>query len=162
MKIHIGSDHAGFEMKKKLVAFLQDMNFQVVDHGADRLVPDDDYPDYIAPVAEAVSLDLESRGIVLGGSGQGEAIVANKFPGIRCVVFNGQYKPEDGRFVPEEIMITRQHNDANILSLGARFLSDDEAQRAVRLWLNTGFSEDERHLRRIEKIKNIEKKLCQK
>lgn len=162
MKIHIGSDHAGFEMKQKLVAFLQDMNFSVIDHGAKKLVPDDDYPDYITPVAEAVSKDSNSKGIVLGGSGQGEAIVANKFPGIRCVVFNGQYKPEDGRFVPEEIMISRQHNDSNILSLGARFLSDEEAQRAVRLWLNTGFSGDERHERRLQKINNIEKKLCQK
>jgi len=162
MRIHIGSDHAGFELKQVILELLSDMNFSVTDHGAQKLVQDDDYPDYVAPVAEAVSKDPESKGIVIGGSGQGEAIVANKFPGIRCVVFNGQYKPEDGRFVPEEIMLTRQHNDSNVLSLGARFLSREEAQKAVRLWIQTPFSEDERHIRRIEKIKAIENKLWQK
>ncbi len=162
MKIFIGSDHAGFEMKKHLVNFLQQKNYSVTDFGAKKMDTQDDYPDFCSQVADAVSGDLESKGIVIGGSGQGEAIVANKYQNIRAVVFNGQYKPEDGRFVPEEIMITRQHNDANVLALGARFLSNAEAERAVDLWLKTPFSDEARHKRRIEKIKEIEKKICQK
>jgi len=162
MKIFIGSDHAGFQQKKHLIQVLQDMNYQVVDKGAFRENSDDDYPDFCALVAEEVSKDEDSRGILIGGSGQGEAMVANKYPNIRAVVFNGQYKPTDGRFVPEEIMIARQHNDSNILSLGARFLSNTEAVRAVTLWLVTPFSGDERHVRRIKKIKKIEQKICQK
>jgi ribose 5-phosphate isomerase B len=91
--------------------------------------------------------------IVLGGSGQGEAIVANRFPHVRAVVFNGQYvSPDENRDIPNEIVLSREHNDANILSLGARFLSEEEAKNAVRLWLATPFSHDERHIRRIAKI----------
>jgi ribose 5-phosphate isomerase B len=105
--------------------------------------------------AKAVSGNPMSRGIVIGGSGQGEAICANRFPRIRAVVFNGQYKPEDGREVPDEIVVSRQHNNANILSLGARFLNFEEAKDAVELWLRTPFSEDERHVRRLNKIDNI-------
>ncbi len=156
MHIHIGGDHAGFTMKKELIAFLKSHRYSITDYGAAAFDPADDYPDFIAPVAHNVSKNPDDRGIVIGGSGQGEAIVANKFKGVRAVVFNGQYKPEDGRFVPEEIMLTRQHNDANILSLGARFLSIEEAERAVLLWLTTPFSEDERHVRRINKITDIE------
>jgi len=162
MKIYIGADHAGFEMKKHLVKMLQDEKYPVNDMGAKFFDSKDDYPDFCAPVAEAVSKDENARGIVIGGSGQGEAIIANKFPNVRAIVFNGQYKPTDGYFVPEEIMITRQHNDANVLSLGARFLSNNEAERAVKLWLHTPFSGDERHKRRIEKIKKIEEKICLK
>jgi len=97
----------------------------------------------------------EAKGIIIGGSGQGEAIAANRFHGVRAVVFNGQYEPKDGREVPHEIEISRLHNDANILSLGARFLNDDEAKEAVRLWLTTPFSGDERHVRRLRKIEEI-------
>jgi len=94
-------------------------------------------------------------GIVIGGSGQGEAIMANRFSRVRAVVFNGQYKPADGRKIPDEIKISREHNDANILSLGARFLDFDEALKAVLLWLNTPFSKEERHARRIAKIEQF-------
>jgi len=153
MLIAIASDHAGFELKQVLVPFLKELGHDVEDFGAHELVPDDDYPDYISKVAEAVSNEPESvKGIVLGGSGQGEAIVANRFKNVRAVVFNGQYEPKDEREVPNEIEISREHNDANILSLGARFLSDDEAKEAVEKWLNTTFSVDERHVRRIKKI----------
>jgi len=157
MKIYIGSDHAGFEMKREIVAFLRAKKIPHEDVGPIYFDPEDDYPDYVGKVAEAVSKDpVEARGVVIGGSGQGEAMVANKFPHVRAVVFNGQYKPEDGRFVPEEIMLTRQHNDSNILALGARFLSIKEAVRAIELWINTPFSGEERHIRRVEKINKIE------
>ncbi len=151
-KIHIGSDHAGFELKQEIIKFLEKQEYEVIDHGAYEYDEDDDYPDYIYPVAKEVSMDSDTVGIILGGSGQGEAIVANRIPGIRAVVFNGQYLPEDGREVPNEIVISREHNDSNILSLGARFLSTEEALDAVEVWLETEFSGDPRHIRRIEKI----------
>jgi len=158
-KIFIGSDHAGFELKEQLKVFLKDLGYDVEDKGSTTFVPDDDYPDYIAPVAQAVITHHGARGIVFGGSGQGEAIVANKFQGIRAAVFNGQYKPEDGRSVPHEVELSREHNDANVLSLGARFLNEAEAKEAVELWLNTAFSNEERHVRRLQKITEIEKML---
>ena len=155
MKIFIGADHAGFELRNKLMEFLKSEGHDVTDFGAFELKPEDDYPDFVIPVAKAVAANPLSRGIIIGGSGQGEAICANRFPGIRAVVFNGQYKPEDGREVPDEIVLSREHNDANILSLGARFLNFDEANAAVKKWLNTAFSGDERHIRRLNKIENL-------
>lgn len=150
--INIASDHAGFEHKEAIKEWLKSEGYEVVDHGAYEYEEDDDYPDFIAPAANAVAVDPNERAIVIGGSGQGEAIVANRFPGVRAVVFNGQYAPADGRDVPEEIIIARQHNDANVLSLGARFLSIREAIEAVEIFLDTEFSGDDRHIRRIEKI----------
>jgi len=154
-KIHIGSDHAGFELKDELIKFLEKKDYEITDHGAFEYDEDDDYPDFVLPVAKAVALDPESKGIVLGGSGQGEAIVANRVPTVRAVVFNGQYKPDDGREVPEEVIISRQHNDANVLSLGARFLNAEEVREAVELWLETDFTGEERHVRRIQKIEQL-------
>lgn len=143
-------------MKEALVPYVLELGYEAVDLGARELDPTDDYPDFIFPVAREVSNDPSgARGIVLGGSGQGEAIAANRFPGVRAVVFNGQYKPLDGREVPREIEIARQHNDSNVLSLGARFLSLEEAKEAVKLWLSTPFSGDERHARRIRKLDEI-------
>lgn len=155
MKIFIGGDHAGFELKKELIEFLKSEGYDVTDFGAHELKPDDDYPDFVIPVAKAVTADPLSRGIVIGGSGQGEAICANRFSGVRAVVFNGQYKPPDGREVPDEIKISREHNDANILSLGARFLNFNETKSAVSEWLRTPFSNDDRHIRRLSKIDQI-------
>jgi len=156
MKICIGTDHAGFELKEALLPYLKKLGYDVYDKGAFSFKDNDDYPDYIIPVAEEVSADPENvRGIVIGGSGQGEAICANRFPHVRAVVFNGQYRPTDGRLVPYEIMITRQHNNANVLSLGARFLSVEEAKQSVKLWLETPFSNDLRHMRRLKKIDSI-------
>ena len=154
--VHLATDHAGFEYKESIKAWLESEGYEVVDHGAFELDPEDDYPDFIAPAAQAIATDEEgnARAIILGGSGQGEAILANRFPNVRAVVFNGQYDPKDGREVPEEIITARQHNDANILSLGARFLSLEEVKEAVELFLETSFSGEERHLRRIEKIEN--------
>jgi len=150
--IHIGTDHAGYELKEVIRVYLDRKGYHVVDHGAEEYNEDDDYPDFIFPVAQNVALDPDSMGIILGGSGQGEAIAANRVKGVRAVVFNGQYQPGDGREVPEEIVTSRQHNDANVLSLGARFLSEDEAIESVDLWLETEFSGEERHLRRIKKL----------
>jgi ribose 5-phosphate isomerase B len=144
MRIFIGSDHAGFELKKKLVPFIESLGHQVIDKGAFSLDEHDDYPDFIVPVAKEVAKDPSSRGIILGGSGQGEAIAANRVRGIRAAVFYGG---------PLDIVeLSREHNDANILSLGARFVSEGEAETAVQLWLETEFSGDERHIRRIKKI----------
>ena len=143
MRIYLGSDHAGFELKEKLKVFLSEKGYQVEDKGALKYDSEDDYPDFIRPVAEAVSREPESRGVVLGGSGQGEAIVANRFKGIRAVVYCGGST--------KIVKLSREHNDANILSLGARFISEEKAKKAVELWLSTSFKGG-RHQRRIEKI----------
>lgn len=155
--IHIGADHAGFGLKTDLIEYLEKKGYEVIDHGAYDYEEDDDYPDYVIPVASEISSDLDnhSKGIVIGGSGQGEAIVANRFPNVRAVVFNGQYEPNDGREVPNEIVLSREHNDSNVLSLGARFLSTAEAIEALDLWLETAFSGEERHVRRIQKIDSL-------
>jgi ribose 5-phosphate isomerase B len=156
MKIFIGSDHAGFELKQKLIPFLSSLGYEVEDKGAFVLDPLDDYPDFIVPVALQVARDPENvRGIILGGSGQGEAMCANRFHGVRAVVFNGQYQPKDGREVPNEIKISREHNNSNILSLGARFLNEQEAKDAVKLWLDTPFSNEPRHIHRIKMIDEL-------
>ena len=143
MKIYIGANHAGFEMKEVLKKYLADLKYEVEDKGAFKYQPEDDYPDFIFPVARAVAPDPESRGIIIGGSGQGEAITANRVKGARATVFYG------GNF--EIVELSRKHNDANILSLGARFIDDELAKKAVKLWLETPF-EGGRHTRRIAKI----------
>lgn len=147
MKIFIGTDHAGFELKQKLAPFLQSLGHEAVDFGAHEYRKDDDYPDFIASVAKAVSDDRTVRGIILGGSGQGEAMVANKFPHVRAAVYYGG--------TLDTVRLSREHNDANILSLGARFLNEDEAKEAVKLWLSTPFPREERHKRRIEKFDTL-------
>ena len=143
MKIHLATDHAGLELKEKVKLYLSDLNYEVIDHGAYEYDALDDYPDFIFPCANAVSNDLESKGIILGGSGQGEAMAANRVKGARAAVFyNG----------PEEIIkLSRQHNNANILSLGARFMSEEEMYKIIEVWLSTDF-ESGRHQRRIEKL----------
>ena len=103
-KVYVGADHAGFELKEVIVAHLEDLGYVVEDAGAHEYDPDDDYPEFVVPVAQAVATDREAIGIILGGSGQGEAIAANRFPNIRAVVFNGQYEPHDGREVPHEVV----------------------------------------------------------
>lgn len=149
--IYLATDHAGFELKEKVKEFLIQEGYEVGDCGAYSLDPEDDYPDFISKAAEAVSKDPTSKAIIFGGSGQGEAIVANKFPRVRTVVYYGK--------VEEMLKLTRQHNDSNILSLGARFLTEEEAIKVVKLFLETPFSEESRHVRRIEKIKKIEESI---
>lgn len=148
MKIYIGSDHAGYELKEKLIPFLRGSGYLVTDMGPKHFEREDDYPDLIAPVAREVSADpKESLGIVLGYSGVGEAIVANRFAGIRAANFYGGSM--------EIIRLSREHNNANVLSLGAGFLNDELAKQAVKLWLDTKFTPQERHSRRIEKIETM-------
>ena len=160
MKIYIGADHAGYELKEKLKVFLSELGHDVEDKGAHKFDPEDDYPDFIRAVAEAVSKDSEhSRGIIIGGSGQGEAMAANKVPKVRAALFYGARIPYEAADIkgresldPFEIVIlARRHNDANVLSLGARFIVESEAKKAVDLWLSTPF-EGGRHQRRVEKI----------
>lgn len=153
MKILIASDHAGFSLKGVLVSFLEELGYDVEDMGPEEYNEEDDYPDLIAPLAEKVSKNTnEFRGIVIGGSGQGEAIVANRFPNVRAAVFYGQPKPTDGREVSDLAVLIREHNNANVISLGSRFLSEEEAKEAVKTWLDTPFPFEERHMRRIKKI----------
>src|SRR3989344_4517498 len=162
MKLFVGGDHAGFELKKELIEFLKSECHDVTDFGAFEMKPEDDYPDFVIPVAKAVAGNPLSRGIIIGGSGQGEAICANRFKGIRAVVFNGVSKRSDLKSgersdlsYPDEIKLSREHNDSNVLSLGARFLNFDEVKEAVSKWLATPFSNEERHIRRLSKIKSL-------
>ncbi|MDR4503399.1 MAG: ribose-5-phosphate isomerase [Candidatus Scalindua sp.] len=150
MKIYIGTDHAGFELKEELKRHLLDLGCEVQDMGAYEFNEEDDYPDFIFPVvkkvAEAILKGEDSKGIVIGGSGQGEAIVANKVRGIRAAVVYDEYSAR----------MSREHNDANIISLGNRTLDTGKAKKLVKIWLETPFSNEARHKRRIEKIKAIE------
>ena len=163
MKIYIASDHAGFELKSVLSKELKDANYELVDCGAETFEPSDDYPDFIAKVAEAVQSDQTQSqvfGIVIGGSGQGEAMVANRTSGIRAAVFYGPVAPKQAIDIEGEltadpyaiVRLERLHNNANVLSIGARFVSVDEAKNAVKVFLTTSFSENERHVRRISKF----------
>ena len=143
MKIHIATDHAGLDLKNIIRDYLISKGHEVTDHGAHEYDALDDYPDYIFPCAKAVASDLESRGIILGGSGQGEAMAANRVKGVRAAVFyNG----------PVEIVkLSREHNNANILSLGARFMTEDEIYGVIEIWLDEPF-EGGRHQQRIDKL----------
>lgn len=144
MRIVVASDHAGFALKGALIQYLSDEGHEVEDLGPHMLELEDDYPEYCIPVAKKVAKDPEFLGIVIGFSGQGEAMAVNRVPGARAAVYYGG---------PEEILrLSREHNNANVLSLGAKFLSLDEAKEAVSVWLATDFSHGERHLRRINKL----------
>lgn len=148
MKIFIASDHAGFELKAFLVERLSLAGHDVKDFGPKEYNPEDDYPDFVSLVAKEVSHNPSAvRGIVIGGSGQGEAMCANKFYGIRAAVYYGCNM--------DIVKLSREHNDANVLSLGARFLSHADALNAVTLWLTANFSGEERHKRRNQKLFNI-------
>ncbi|HVZ76274.1 MAG TPA: RpiB/LacA/LacB family sugar-phosphate isomerase [Candidatus Paceibacterota bacterium] len=143
-KIFLASDHAGYEMKEALNAFLTERGYEVEDLGASTLDPNDDYPDYLGSLGRNVAQNKGSFGIGIGGSGQGEAMAVNRTPGARAAVYYGG---------PEEIVtLSREHNDANVLSLGARFVSIEDAKNVVAKWLSTPFSNDERHVRRIQKL----------
>lgn len=146
-KIYLASDHAGFELKSALAAHLTEIGYTVQDLGPASHEVNDDYPDTILPLARAVVGEPGSFGIALGGSGQGEAVVCNRVAGARAAVYYG------GNL--DIVKLSREHNDANILSLGARFLTQEEAKEAVQLWLTTDFSTDERHVRRINKIDHV-------
>ena len=143
MRVHIATDHAAFELKNYLVEKLREAEYEVVDHGADTYDALDDYPELVIPCAEAVASE-GAIGIVLGGSGNGEQIAANKVKGIRAAL---AYNADIAR-------LAREHNDANMLSLGERLVSEDAALEIVRTWLETAF-EGGRHVRRIELIDSL-------
>ena len=143
MKIHLATDHAGLELKNSIKDYLIDKGNEVIDHGAYEYDALDDYPDFIFPCARAVASDPLSRGIILGGSGQGEAMAANRVKGVRAAVFyNGPI---------EIVKLSREHNNANVLSIGARFMSEDEIRSILKVWLNEPFGGG-RHQRRIDKL----------
>jgi ribose 5-phosphate isomerase B len=160
MKIYIGTDHTGYELKKKLIEYFTELGHEVVDKGPFEYNGDDDYPDFIKPVAEAVAHDKNSFGVIMGGSGQGEAMCANRVSGVRAALFYSEALPLESVDVkggkssdPYEIIkLARIHNDANVLSLGTRFLSEDQMKFAIELFLTTKFEGEERHIRRIQKL----------
>ena len=143
-KIFLGADHAGYSLKEEVKKYLKKEKYDVEDKGANELNEKDDYPDFILPVAKEVAKNPNSRGIIFGASGQGEAIAANRIKGIRAALYYGNNL--------EIVKLSRTHNDANILSLGARFLDKKKAVEAVKLWLDTDFSSEERHIRRVKKL----------
>jgi len=163
MKVFFAADHAGFETKNILVAFVRDeLGHDVEDCGALTNDPDDDYPAFIASAVGKLSADVQagkdSRAIVAGGSGQGEAMVANRFKGVRCALYYGEASRTQTDVSGKQLDLlssTREHNDANALSLGLRFLSVEEAKDAVRRWLSAPFSGEERHVRRIKQIDEV-------
>ncbi len=160
MKLYIASDHTGFGLKSELVSYVRMLGYEVEDMGAHELVPDDDYPDMITPAAERVAATPDTLGIVIGGSGQGEAMAANRVKGARCALFYGQAKAVgaiDAEGAPaldgyDIVRLAREHNDANVLSLAARFVDLETAKDAVRIFIETPFSGLERHARRIGKF----------
>lgn len=143
----IASDHAGFQLKEEIKKYFSKNNISFEDLGPFSYDINDDYPDFIYPLAQKV-VNSKALGIGIGGSGQGEAMVANKVNGIRAVVYYGG---------PLEIVkLSREHNDSNFLALGARFLTPEKAIQAVKIWLQTSFSNQLRHKRRLEKISRLE------
>lgn len=157
MIIYFATDHASFRLKNILLAYVRDeLGYTVEDCGAYEENPEDDYPDFVAKAAQAVSENpTNRRAIVLGASGQGEAMCANRFPYVRAAVYYGvpaKMQIDADGVELDMIASTRSHNDANVLSLGARFLEEAEAQKVVTTWLNTPFSGEERHVRRIQKL----------
>jgi ribose 5-phosphate isomerase B len=146
MRVYLGTDHAGFELKNHLVAWLTEQGHEAVDCGAPVYDAEDDYPTFVLRAAESVAGDPESLGIVIGGSGNGEAIAANKVKGVRAAL----------AWNDETAQLAREHNDANVISLGARMITQEEATRFVKLFLDTPFSKAPRHMRRIGMLAEYE------
>ena len=142
MRVYLGSDHAGFELKQRLVEHVTSLGHEPVDCGPHDYDAEDDYPPYIIETATRVAGDPGSAGIVLGGSGNGEAIAANKVRGIRCAI----------AFSADTARLAREHNDANMVSLGARMYDEASALQFVEIFLSTSFSGDERHVRRLAQL----------
>lgn len=150
--IHLASDHAGFSLKEEIRVWLENSIYQVVDHGASLLHPLDDFTDFVSKAAKAVSdLPEESCAIIFGGSGQGEAMLANRYPKVRATVFYGGNH--------EIIRLSRMHNDANVLSFGSRFVNVEEVKDCILIWLSTPALEDEKYKRRNKKIENLSRDL---
>lgn len=146
MRVHLGSDHAGFALKAKIAARVRELGHEPVDHGPTSFAPDDDYPVYCLRAALGAVSEPGSFGVVIGGSGNGEAIAANKVKGVRCALAHSE----------ETARLGRLHNDANVMSLGARMISETDALRFVEVFLATPFSGDARHARRIAQLAEYE------
>ncbi|MDO8620511.1 MAG: RpiB/LacA/LacB family sugar-phosphate isomerase [bacterium] len=149
MRILFAGDHAGFELKRELMAFVKTLGHEVEDCGPLSFDKTDDYPDFVIPMAKKVAgkPSTEVRGVVAAGSGQGEVIAANRVAGVRAVVYYGNN--------PSMVKVSRDHNDSNVITIGTRFVTLEDAKEAVRLWLETPFSNDERHVRRLQKIEAL-------
>ena len=173
--IYLATDHRGYELKEKIKTWLTEWGFEFEDTGAFKYDENDDYPDFVHKAAEKVSADPEnSKAIILGGSGQGEAMVANRYKGVRAAVFYGPilargsikrsllkiFAPDIGyiaadvlkKKLDEVVKLSREHNNSNVLSLGTFFIDEVIAKREIKLWLETPFSNEERHSRRIAKF----------
>jgi ribose 5-phosphate isomerase B len=146
MRVHIGGDHAAYDLKVDLVEHLLEQGHDVVDHGPDSYDPEDDYPVAVLRAATGVRSDEGSLGVVLGGSGNGEQIAANKVEGIRCAL----------AWTVETARLAREHNDAQVVSLGGRMVSVEDARAIVDTFLATGFSGEDRHRRRLEMVARYE------
>ena len=143
--IYLASDHRGFELKNRIKDWLQEWSLEFEDVGPHEYDTEDDYPDFVRKAAEKVSSDSAThRAIVLGATGQGEAMVSNRYPHVRAAVYYGG--------TSDILTMSREHNDANILSLGAAFLEAGDVKMIIKMWLDTPFSNEERHVRRIKKI----------
>jgi len=147
VRVYLGSDHAGFELKAAIIAWLGEAGHEAVDCGPARFDPDDDYPVYVLPAAQRTVADPGSLGIVIGGSGNGEQIAANKVPGIRAAL----------AWTADTARLAREHNDANVLSLGARTGTIEDAVSFARIFVETPFSGEPRHARRLAMIAAYEK-----
>ena len=147
MRVHLGSDHAGFELKAAIAARLEELGHEPVDHGPNTFDPEDDYPPHVMAAAAAVVADEGSLGVVIGGSGNGEAIAANKVAGVRAALV----------WTDQTARLGREHNDANVISLGARQYSTADALRFVEIFVETPFSNEVRHRRRIAMLADYER-----
>jgi ribose 5-phosphate isomerase B len=146
MRVHLGSDHAGFELKQHLIDRLRELDYDVVDHGPVEYDPVDDYPPYVLRAAAAVVNDAGSLGVVIGGSGNGEQIAANKVKGVRAAL----------AWSDETASLARQHNDANVVSVGGRMHTLAEMTRFIGIFLRTDFTGEVRHARRIAMLADYE------
>lgn len=145
--VYLGTDHAGFEYKEKVKTLLEKLGYTPVDCGAFEYDKDDDYPDFCADAARKVAADPGSFGVVFGKSGAGECIVANKIPGIRSFLAVNE----------KNVRLAREHNDANIMSIGFEFIEEGNLETLLKTFLETPFTNEERHKRRIEKISKLER-----
>ena len=147
MRVHLGSDHAGFELKQAVARRLVELGHEPVDHGPGEYDAADDYPPYVLRAAQGVAGDPGSLGVVLGGSGNGEAIAANKVRGVRCVL----------AWSAQTAALGREHNDANVVSLGARMHDEQAALELLEVFVSTDYSGEPRHSRRIEMLSAYER-----
>ncbi len=160
MKIALATDHAGFEQLKELKTYLESLSHECRDFGPKEFDPSDDYPDFILPAAKAVGSGECEAGVILGRSGQGEAMAANRLKGVRCALFYGKAvaieavdaSGKTSQDPYEIIRRSRLHNHANMLSLAASYVDIEEMKKVLKIWLDTAYSDEERHARRVAKF----------